>query len=167
MDADSSKQNESTTSSAKPKNKPVGSANAVVEHDFEGDGFWMAEEEAVAPTLHIAADPDPCLEDPDDLEGDAPDELHFTWDRPDDWLREETGEIEGEELAGTVITPGEEDNTPRVKLYDSSATCHISPYKSDFTAYSQLSPPVFLNTANQQQFPAVGTGTLVIQVPNG
>jgi hypothetical protein len=76
-DADSSKQNESTTSSAKTKNKPVGSANAIVKHDFEGDGFWMAEEEAVAPVLHIGADPDPCLGDPDDLEGDASDELHF------------------------------------------------------------------------------------------
>ena len=29
-----------------------------------------------------------------------------------------------------------------------------------------MSPPVFLNTANQQRFPAVGTGTLNIQVPN-
>ena len=79
---------------------------------------------------------------------------------------EEQCEIEGEEFAGAVITPCEEDNTPRVELYDSGATHHISPYKSDFTAYSQLSPPVFLNTANQQRFPAVGTGTLAIQVPN-
>jgi hypothetical protein len=66
-----------------------------------------------------------------------------------------------------VITPCEEDNTPYVELYNSGATRYISPYKSDFTAYSQLSPPVFLNMANQQRFPAVGTGTLVIQVPNG
>src|SRR5258708_19637667 len=29
-----------------------------------------------------------------------------------------------------------------------------------------LMPPVFLNTANQQQFPAIGCGTLAIQVPN-
>jgi hypothetical protein len=104
----------------------------------------------VAPTLHIRADPDPCLGDPDNLEGDTPDELHFAWDGPDDWLRKETGEIEGEELAGAVITPCEEDNTPRVELYDSGATRHISPYKCDFMNYSQLSPPVFLNTANQQ-----------------
>ena len=76
-DTDSSKQNESTTST-KPENKPVGSANVVVEHDFEGDGFWMAvEEDLVAPALNFGADPDPCLGDPDDLEGDAPDELNF------------------------------------------------------------------------------------------
>ena len=72
-----SKQNESTTSSAKPENKPVGLVNAVIEHDFEGDRFWMAEEEEVAPALNIGADPDPCLGDPDDLDGDAPNELNF------------------------------------------------------------------------------------------
>ena len=147
-DADSFKQNKSTTSSAKPENKPVGSANAIIEHNFEGDGFWMAEEEEVAPALNIGADPDPCLGDLDDLDGDAPNELNFTWDGPEDWLMEDMSETEGEELAGAVITPSEEDNTPHVKLYDSGATRHISPYKSDFTSYSQLSPPVFLNTAN-------------------
>jgi len=29
-----------------------------------------------------------------------------------------------------------------------------------------LSPPVFLNAANQQRFQAVGTGTLIVRVPN-
>jgi hypothetical protein len=61
---------------------------------------------------------------------------------------EDMSKTEGEELAGAVITPSEEDDTPRVELYDSGATRHISPYKSDFASYSQLSPPVFLNTAN-------------------
>src|SRR5712671_3106961 len=124
------------------------------------------EEDVVAPVLTFGVDLDPCLGDPDNLEGDAPNELHFAWDRPDDWLREETGEIEGEELVGAMVTPCEKDDTPCIELYDSSATRHISPYKSDFTAYSQLSLPVFLNTANQQWFPAVSTGVLAIQVPN-
>ena len=34
-------------------------------------------------------------------------------------------------------------------------------------SYSPLAPPIFLNTANQQHFPAIGHGTLVIQIPNG
>jgi len=59
------------------KNKPIGSANAVVEHDFEGDGFWVAEKVEVAPALTIGVDLDPCLGDPDDFEGDTPDELTF------------------------------------------------------------------------------------------
>src|SRR6266851_4921487 len=124
------------------------------------------EEDVVAPTLNFGADLDPCLGDLDDLEGDAPNELHFAWDGPDDWLREEIGEIEGEELVGAMVTPCEEDDTPHIELYDSGATHHISPYKSNFTAYSQLSPPVFLNMANQQWFPAVSTRILAIQVPN-
>jgi hypothetical protein len=165
-DADSSKQNESTTST-KPENKPVGSANVVIKHDFKGDGFWMAmEEDLVAPALDFGADPDLCLGDPDDLEGDAPDELNFAWDGPDDWLKEELSEIEGEELAGAVITPSDKDSTSHIELYDSSTTRHISPFKPNFTAYSLLSPLVFLNMANQQRFLAIGTGTLAIQVLN-
>jgi Pol polyprotein len=42
----------------------------------------------------------------------------------------------------------------------------VSPYKSDFISYASLMPPVFLNTANQQQFLAIGCSTLAIQVPN-
>ena len=54
-----------------------------------------------------------------------------------------------------------------IELYDSGASRHISPYKADFTAYAPLSPPVQLNTANQQHFQAIGLGSLPIQVPNG
>jgi len=28
-------------------------------------------------------------------------------------------------------------------------------------------PPIYLNTANKQRFPAIGHGTLAVQVPNG
>ena len=37
-----------TAQAPKPENKPVGSVNVVTAYDFEGDGFWMAEEK---PTL--------------------------------------------------------------------------------------------------------------------
>jgi hypothetical protein len=46
------------------------------------------------------------------------------------------------------------------------ATQHITPYWSDFTTYSPLTPPIFLNTVNQQRFLAIGCGTLAIWVPN-
>ncbi len=73
-----------------------------------------------------------------------------------------------EDWIGAIITQANEneDNRVCVELYDSGATCHISPYKSDFTSYAPLSPPVFLNTANQQKFPAIGHGTLIVRVPN-
>ena len=44
---------------------------------------------------------------------------------------------------------------------------NISPYKPDFLTYLPLAPPVFLNAANQQKFPVIGHGTLVILVPHG
>lgn len=78
-----------------------------------------------------------------------------------DWLREE------EETAAAVIMPVSGDGGERVELYDSGATRHISPYKSDFSTYTTLNPPVYLNAANQQRFPAIGTGTLSIRAPNG
>jgi hypothetical protein len=36
-----------TAQAPKPENKPVGSANVVTAYDFEGDGFWMAEEKPI------------------------------------------------------------------------------------------------------------------------
>ncbi len=66
-----------------------------------------------------------------------------------------------------AITPVSDDRGERIELYDSGATRHISPYKSNFTSYTVLDPPVYLNVANQQRFPAVGTGTLAIHAPNG
>ena len=63
------------SSTPKPENKPVSSANAVIPYNFDGDGFWMAEEEAIDEDLvHIiSAKLDPLLGIPDDawhLEGE-------------------------------------------------------------------------------------------------
>jgi hypothetical protein len=152
---------------AKPENKPVGSANAVTTYDYEGDGFWMAEE-VVDHAQLVSADPDPLLQEGEDL--DEGSEAYFSWSGPADWACEnEPGHWLGEEgeLAGAIITSAEEDRDTRVELYDSGATRHISPYKDDFTDYAPLSPPVLLNTANQQRFQAIGLGSLPIRVPSG
>ncbi len=85
----------------------------MAKHSFEGEGFWMAVEEEVAPTLTFGADPDPILGDPDDTcIGPQDFELHFTWDGPDDWLCEEAAEIEEEELDCATVTPCEGDTIP-------------------------------------------------------
>ena len=91
----------------------------------------------------------------------------FACDESDSWMDKEGEDTADEgETAGAVITPMEEDLSPRTELYNSGATRHISPYKADFTSYKALSPPAYLNTANQQRFPAIGEGNLVIRVPN-
>ena len=69
-------------------------------------------------------------------------------------------------LAAAVITLIEQEKCTWVELYDSSATRHISPFHDDFSSYHLLDPPLFLNAANGQQFPAVGTGSIIICVPN-
>jgi hypothetical protein len=127
-----------TDKAQKSETKPVGSANAVVTQDEAvEDECWAVEFSSGA------SDPG------DDLIDES------------DWL------CEVEEMAAAVITPVSDDRGEHVELYDLGATRHISPYKSDFASYTTLNPPVYLNTANQQQFPAIGTGTLTIHAPNG
>ena len=155
---------DSDSTKAKPETKPVGSANAVTVDDFDDDGFWMAEDPE-DPAQPVSADPDPLLYEREELEGL---EVEFETADPEDdiwsgfdWLSEEG------ELAAAAITSLEEDRVNHIELYDSGASCHISPYKTDFIAYTPLSPPVQLNTANQQRFQAIGLGSLPIHVPNG
>ena len=81
-------------------------------------------------------------------------ELYF-----EEWDRDEN-------IVAAVITPAEEDDAPRIELYDSGASRHISLHKTDFSLYIPLSPPLYLNSANQHKFPAIGKGTLVVHVPN-
>ena len=96
-----------------------------------------------------------------DFNSFAPDSEDVALIDKSDWLVKE-----GEETAA-VIAPVTEDHSEHIELYNSGAMCHISPYKSDFSNYSVLDPPVFLNAANQQKFPTIGVGSLAIQAPNG
>ena len=56
------------SSAPKPENKPVSSVNAIIPYDFNGDRFWMAEEEVTDKDLAciISAKLDPLLGVPDD-----------------------------------------------------------------------------------------------------
>jgi hypothetical protein len=82
-----------------------------------------------------------------------------------DWPDIEGEDWHTEDTATAVISPDEVDTTPHVELYDSGASRHISPYKADFMSYTTLSPPLYLNAANQHKFPAIGKGTLVVKTP--
>ena len=71
------------------------------------------------------------------------------------------------ELAAATITQIEEDQPTHIELYDLGATRHISPYQNDFTTYSEFVTLLFLKAANGQQFPAIGSGNMVVSTPNG
>lgn len=62
----------------------------------------------------------------------------------------------------TEITEGRR----RIELYDSGTTQHISPFRDQFTTYEEI-PRRSLQAANQQEFFAVGSGDMVIDVPDG
>jgi hypothetical protein len=117
-----SAQASSGNSSSKPKNKPIGSANAVTADNFDGDGFWVVKEEEP----HMYVD---CIE-PGPLSDDS--ELDSEWDDfhselesmvgHSDWLDSEGEEIDIEGTAAAVITPIEVDTMPHVELYNSGAS---------------------------------------------
>jgi hypothetical protein len=125
----------------------------------------LAEEEAH--TQIVSAEPDPLLDEAESAQETESVDEHFTWSGPADWLDKEGEDwLFEKELTGAIIMPIEETNITHIELYNSGAIRHISPYKSDFLSYQTLSPPVYLNTVNQQHFPTVGTSTLAIHIPD-
>ena len=161
---------QSSTTTPKMENKPVGSANTVTGYDSEGDGFWMAVE--FADCAHfLGADPDPLLpEGEENAMPDAGTATAFVWGDPFDWdSKSDLGDWPSNEgdMAAATITAADANHGTRIELYNTGATRHLSPFKSDFKTYSPLTPPVLLNTANQQRFQAIGSGSMAIQVPNG
>ena len=108
----------------------MGLANTT--YDIEGNGFWMATEEAVDQTHLASTEPDPMLSTLDDFEA----ALHWEGKKEID-LKVNLGE---EKWIGAIIAPVDEDSHLHVELYDFGATQHISLYKTDFTSYSPLMP---------------------------
>ena len=63
--------------------------------------------------------------------------------------------------AGAITTPPEITS----KLYDSGATCHMTPHKDLLSNYISITlKPI--NAANQLTFWAIGCGDLTIHIPN-
>ena len=60
----------------------------------------------------------------------------------------------------------EPENQAHIEVYDSGCTRHITPYCKAVTDFTEISPKLF-QVANQQSFNAVGTGEMVINIPNG
>jgi len=154
------------SSSSKPKNKPVGSTNTVTvddKDDSDDRGFWAVEEEKV----HLRfAELDSQMDDTDS--DNKIEDFHAEIEESNkrlNWLDIEGEDWYTEDTAVAVISPDKADITPCTELYDSGASQHIRLYKADFISYTTLSPPLYLNAANQHKFPTIGTGTLVVRTP--
>jgi hypothetical protein len=51
------------------------------------------------------------------------------------------------------------------KIYDSGATCHMSPYKDEFVLYTQLKHPINIGVADGREMNALGYGDISVKVP--
>ena len=141
----------------------MGSANVATINDSVDGDFWSATAEIANQYDNpMMGKPDWCDEDKytpgADLEGEGED---IYWPNPGGtaW--------DIEEMASATITHVEEDldTLPCTEMYDSGALRHISSHKADFTSYTTLSPPLYINATNKNKFPAIGTGTLIVKVP--
>jgi len=85
-------------------------------------------------------------------------------------LSAELADISEDDIYGdsvdAVLTEEALSAGPRIELYDSGSTQHLSPYRDQFTSYHDIPPRPF-TAANQQSFDATGTGDMVIEVPDG
>ena len=119
----------------KMENKPVGSANAVTGYDSEGDRFWMVveSEDRAQP---IVANPDSLLQEGEEnAMPNAGTATAFVWGDPFDWDCEgDLGNWPSEEgdMAAATITATNANQGTRIELYNTGATHHISPFRSDF-----------------------------------
>jgi len=58
------------------------------------------------------------------------------------------------------------DPLERVEIYDSGATCHMSPYIDAFTDFEFIEPKK-ISAADNRTFDAIGKGNLHIRIPSG
>jgi hypothetical protein len=76
------------------------------------------------------------------------------------WISSRKGIKRGIEAGSTT------NHVPRVEVYDSGCTRHITPYRDVVENFIETSPKSF-RAANKQNFKAVGMGKMTIDVPNG
>jgi len=75
-------------------------------------------------------------------------------------------EEEADEVPQVPVMAADEAAGAEMELYDSGASCHMSPFHKRFVTYHKI-PARPITAANNRVFYAVGVGDLQIQVPNG
>ena len=78
------------------------------------------------------------------------------------WLLNTEDEVVKTAIA---VTSNEAEPVSYIKLYNSGCSIHITPYYECLENYSEITPKT-MNTANKQNFYAVGKGDITIEVPN-
>jgi len=94
---------QSTTTTTKPKNKPIGSTN-VFEDDSDDDGFFMADKDA-AHAYPYCAEPDPLGKSKDKSDNDVDEWEAF---HAETWGAEDEDGLDWARLEGLLVKEGEE-----------------------------------------------------------
>ena len=68
--------------------------------------------------------------------------------------------------AAMLVNVGGSVEGIQTELYDSGASCHMSPYRDHFEDYVPIAPKS-ITTADKRYFQAIGKGNLRIKIPNG
>ena len=63
------------------------------------------------------------------------------------------------------ISPGSTSPSNRVEIYDSGASCHMSPYIEAFTDFAFIKPKP-ISAADNWTFEAVGKGSIRVEIPS-
>jgi hypothetical protein len=71
-----------------------------------------------------------------------------------------------EELVAEEIVSVNEPTSAQIKVFNSGAMTHISPYHNEFFTFENIAPQP-LCAANKQAFNAVGKGEVIIDLLNG
>jgi hypothetical protein len=117
-------------------NKPVGSANAVADADDEPKGCWAADFASEEDSEHVSFWSGSNLETWEAARTDS--SSLAEWEDMDLQYPEQDEELHALDSVGgaqAVITAVKEAKSAHVKLYDSGATRHLSPYCEDFITY--------------------------------
>jgi hypothetical protein len=73
---------------------------------------------------------------------------------------------EGQEHVAAAAGSACANNGVQTELYDSGASCHMTPFHDQFVSYWSI-PPRTITAADKQVFYAIGAGDLRVEVPNG
>jgi Reverse transcriptase (RNA-dependent DNA polymerase)/gag-polypeptide of LTR copia-type len=171
----------------KGKKKADEKPKAAAAKTMDFDGAWTAivddsddvvlssDEESIYHELFEDDDEMPGLVDASESDSDDDDEMPGLVDRDfsdsdDDDELCCVVDMDGDAYTTTfeyamLVDEGGTQKT-KVELYDSGASCHMSPFHDDFINFVPIVPKS-ITAADQRSFQAIGKGDVCIEVPNG
>ena len=84
----------------------------------------------------------------------------------DDVIIDKGGKIGILTFTTVMLVNAEASSNHKTELYDSGASCHMSPYRNKFLNFVSIKPKT-IRAADSQEFEATRVGDIHIELPNG